>query len=57
MNKSNQKKIIDKIIHLSETTPFSIDDILGILDRIISMASTGLIDVKKVLNHLKKRDH
>lgn len=57
MNKSKQKKIIDKIAHLSDTTPFPIDLLLDLTDRIASMASAGLIDLEQTLEKLKKEDH
>lgn len=57
MNKSQQKRIIDRIINLSETTPFSIDDLLNLADRIASLASTHSINLDSMLNNLKNRDH
>lgn len=57
MNKAKQKKIIDKITHLSDTTPFSIDQLLMLADRIASLASAGLIDLDQVLENLREGDH
>lgn len=57
MNKSKQKKIIDHVVNLSETTPFSIDQLLMLADRIASLASAGLIDLEQTLENLRKGDH